>query len=194
MLGMLSAKTGTKTLIIDGCLGNQTLTNTLAPGATAGFLDRPTNAALDTIVVTHQASGLHLLPATAKGQRDRDPGIASRSMQEVLEWARPEYGCVIVDLPAITTSVDVWASSFLVDGMIVVVEWGATDRAAVTDALGSLGLTNGQLIGLLLNKADLADDRDESNLVRTLPRDTRARFDRRGSSTSRPPKSARGLL
>jgi polysaccharide biosynthesis transport protein len=159
MLGVLSAKTGTRTLLIDACLRNPTLTKMYAPDATAGFLDLvASHAELETVVVTHKPSGLHLLPAAAKNHLDHtpDPLITSTSMRDVLERARGHYDCVIVDLPAINTSADVWASSSLLDGVILVVEWGKTDCATVAEALFSSELTNGQLVGVLLNKADLA--------------------------------------
>jgi capsular exopolysaccharide synthesis family protein len=159
MLGILSAKTGTRTLLIDACLRNPTLTNMYAPEATAGFLDLvASQAALDTVVVTHKPSGLHLLPAAAKNQFEHapDPLITSTSMRDVLERARGDYDCVIVDLPAITASADVWGSSSLLDGVILVVEWGKTDQATVAEAFRSSELTNDQLVGVLLNKSDLA--------------------------------------
>jgi succinoglycan biosynthesis transport protein ExoP len=158
MLGMLSAKTGTRTLLIDACLGRPTLTDTLAPDATTGLLDLLTShAALDAAVVTHQPSGLHFLPAAAKDPFDHAcHHFTLRSMQDVLERARSEYDSVIMDLPSITTCADVWASSSLLDGMILVIEWGRTDRGTVLEALRSSDLTNDQVIGVLLNKVDMA--------------------------------------
>jgi capsular exopolysaccharide synthesis family protein len=202
MLGMLSAKTGTRTLIIDACLRNPTLTKMFAPNATTGFLDLlASRAALDTAVVKHVASGLHLLPATVRDRCDCDPGIASKSMQDVLEWARREYDCVIVDLPAITTSVDVWASASLLDGVILVVEWGVTDRATVAEALGESDITNGQIIGVLLNKADMAANSPQNRRRRSLDRDgmvaaetSRRQREPRARPAPRPnPKSAGGV-
>jgi succinoglycan biosynthesis transport protein ExoP len=158
MLGMLSAKNGTKTLLIDACLRNPTLTKTLAPDATTGLLDLLTDhAALDAAVITHQPSGLHFLPAAAKDQFDHPCHLlTSRSMEGVLEQTRGKYDSVIVDLPSITTCADVWASSSLLDGVILVIEWGRTDGGTVLEALRSSDLTNDQLIGALLNKVDLA--------------------------------------
>jgi Mrp family chromosome partitioning ATPase len=100
-------------------------------------------------------------------------------------------------------SVDVWASTSLLDGLILVVEWGATDRATVAEAVAELELTNGQIIGVLLNKVDPAAYshvaqrpqalRGHSNRESMAAAETSSRG--RGSARSAPPgnpKSAGG--
>ena len=62
---------------------------------------------------------------------------------------------MIVDLPPTAAVPDALAIAPFLDGFIMVCEWGRTDRKTIEDTFVQLAAHEGQVIGYVLNKADM---------------------------------------
>lgn len=153
-LAHLIAQNGARVLLIDGDLRKSALTEALAPDARTG-IDGVLfgGAALADAVRTSANPRLDLLPArTGLAQRDGHEILGSRAMRDLLTEAERDYDYVVVDLPPILSVVDARAMAPLLDGVVLVVEWGATSREVVADALRSAPALHDRLLGIVLNK------------------------------------------
>jgi Mrp family chromosome partitioning ATPase len=63
---------------------------------------------------------------------------------------------VIVDTPPVLPTPDSLVLAQQVDGIVMVVRWGKTPRASLTDALKLLG--SNKVIGVILNGAEIGTE------------------------------------
>jgi capsular exopolysaccharide synthesis family protein len=94
--------------------------------------------------------GLSFLPA------GRDTGgitdyIGSDRMRALLAALSDHFDMIIIDTPPVLAVADTVALAPLVDGVLLVVGAGTTDRHAVEQALGQLGSTGARVVGAVLN-------------------------------------------
>jgi succinoglycan biosynthesis transport protein ExoP len=155
------AGAGFRTLLVDWDLRRQSLSQTLSPGRQAGFADVAAGGvALDAAIWRDSTSGLSFLPAAgfgaaAEAGRPRDPDIVLASFGELLTTLRDRFDYIIVDLPPMSPVVDTAVAARLVDGIVIVVEWGRTSLAAVQDSIAQSQIDPQRLRGVVLNKVDL---------------------------------------
>jgi succinoglycan biosynthesis transport protein ExoP len=156
-LAAVLAKSGLRTLLIDGDLRNPTLTRELTPGAQAGLLEVLFgNATLDDLLWKHQASGLDFLPAVSEDRLAHTSEILlSSAMEKLFVLLRERYDRIVVDLSPIAPIVDVRGTGKLIDSYILVVEWGRTKVDVVERAMKEVPAFENKLVGAVLNKTDL---------------------------------------
>ncbi|GJE04093.1 AAA family ATPase [Methylobacterium isbiliense] len=155
-LARLIARSGRRVLLIDGDLRNPTLTRGLAPEAVTGLADALDGADLGAAVQGSADLSLDFLPATTGGaQADAYEILGSPAMRALLAEARERYDYLVVDLPPMMPVTDVRALASSIDAFVLVIEWGATSRELVADALRSAPVVWDRLLGTVLNKARL---------------------------------------
>ena len=157
-LAGLIAHAGSRTLLIDTDLRNPSLTRTLAPERRRGLLDILAGEANEREAIWRDpASELHIMPSGLAQMVPHTPDlISSPRMAELLERLRGVYDYIILDMPPLIPVVDTKAAGRLVDGFVLVVEWGATTTAAIEEALDDVEVVRERGIGVVLNKADPA--------------------------------------
>jgi succinoglycan biosynthesis transport protein ExoP len=151
------AKSGVRTLLVDGDLRNPTLTKQLAPGASAGILEVVLGSArLDDVVWRDPSTGLDFLPAVVETRLAHTSDILlSASMEKLFRTLRDNYDRVVLDLSPLLPIVDVRGTGKLVDSYILVLEWGRTKADMVERAISEMAAFEDKLMGAVLNKADL---------------------------------------
>jgi polysaccharide biosynthesis transport protein len=156
-LGRLISHAGGNAILLDCDLRNPSLTRSLAPTAEIGLLDVITGRRLlKDVIWTDPATSLAFVPMVAKIRLSHTNEIlASASMKKLVDELRKTYDYVLLDLPPLTPVVDVRSTTQLVDSYLFVIEWGATAIDAVKGALSSAPLVYDNLLGVVLNKADL---------------------------------------
>jgi succinoglycan biosynthesis transport protein ExoP len=156
-LARLISHAGGKAILLDCDLRNPSLTRALAPGAELGLLDVISGKRLLTDVVWNDpATSLAFLPMVAKVRLSHTNEIlASAGMKKLIDALREVYDYVLIDLPPLTPVVDVRSTGQIVDSYLFVVEWGQTSVEAVERALSSAPMVYDNLMGVILNKADL---------------------------------------
>jgi polysaccharide biosynthesis transport protein len=155
-LAHASAKTGARTLLIDGDLRQASL-SAAYPDAKAGLVDvLQGRIALRAALLQDPRSGLSILAAGAR------PDTVNVLMQTddgrlaaVLRECRELFDLVIVDSPAILPVADSRRLVECGDRAVLVVEWKRTGRETVIEALNAIGAGADKLVGVVLNKVDL---------------------------------------
>lgn len=157
-LAELMAQTGNKVLLIDGDLRNPSLTKALAPDARIGLVEVLSGQrSLAEVMHTDPETGLRMVPAVLNGRIWHTAEmLSSNAMAALLEAARAEYDYIVIDLPPVVPVVDVRAVAPLIDGFVMVVEWGVTSRDVVKEAIATVEPLSERMIGIVLNKASPA--------------------------------------
>jgi polysaccharide biosynthesis transport protein len=155
------AKSGARTLLIDGDLRNPSISNTLGYSNSPGLLDLVTNKSSAQELVIHDLKyKFDFLPSSTQIKPSNSSDIlTSPAVKQMLKAAANDYDYVLVDLPPVLAVVDVKAAAHLFDAFIMVVEWGSTSTDDIVRAVATSSTLSEKLIGTILNKADLTDMR-----------------------------------
>lgn len=156
LASLMVAATGARTLLIDSDFHVRKLSAVMAPEARDGLLQAMQNPArLPWLVSRRQRSGVHVLPCVSQ---ERIPNSAellgAPEMAQLLAAARKSYDCIIIEIAPVMSVVDVKMIERLVDQFVFVVEWGATKRHIILDALSDAEIIRDRIAGVVLNKAD----------------------------------------
>lgn len=155
-IAQLVAHTGQRAIILDGDLRNPSLTRALVPDAKEGLLEVLTGKrTLDEVIWTDPVTGLHVLPVVAKGRITHTAElISSQAMANLLTMLRTKYTYIFLDLPPAAPVVDVKAVSHLIDGFVLVIEWGRTRKEMIEEVVDGHELLHARAVGAVLNKAN----------------------------------------
>jgi succinoglycan biosynthesis transport protein ExoP len=152
----LTALTGHRTLLIDGDLHSRSLTRELAPAARSGLVEVLRDPrALPQHIQRSTESGLEFLPAFLASRMVNSADVmASKAMANLLGSLRDSYDYIVIDLAPVMPVIDAKAIGPLLDGLIYVIEWGATKRSALHESIGGSEGLQKKIIGAVLNRAD----------------------------------------
>jgi len=156
-LARLISHAGGNAILLDCDLRNPSLTRALAPGAELGLLDVISGKKLLTDVIwTDPATSLAFVPMVARTRLSHTNEIlASAGMKKLIDALCGVYDYVLIDLPPLAPVVDVRSTNQFVDSYLFVIEWGTTSVETVESALSSASRVYENLMGVVLNKADL---------------------------------------
>lgn len=115
-------------------------------GLTGSLLEGTTNGRLQQTEV----EGLMLLPG---GGRPPNPAelLASRRMRELLEELAGQADVMLIDSPPVLPVADAVELARDVDGVLMVVQAGGTERAALQQAVKALEQVEANVIGVVIN-------------------------------------------
>ncbi len=147
---------GFRTALIDWDFGSASLSTLLTGKMQDGFLDVASGFTYLSEVTWYDVqTGLRFLPA---GSNKAEQAARRLSQSEgggtLLATLRNTYDYVIVDLPPLSELTDAHAAMHLLDGIVVVVEWGNTSGNEVAAALTALDLEETFYIGSVMTKVD----------------------------------------
>jgi len=157
-LALMIAQAGGSAVLVDCDLRNPSLSQTLAPSATAGFIEVVSDKASidDVLWRSDPAINLSFLPTVLKSRVAHTSEIlASAATNKLFDKLRKRYEYVIVDLSPLAPVVDVRTTSHFVDSYVCVIQWGRTKIDVVRKALVDAPSVYQNLIGTVLNKADI---------------------------------------
>lgn len=83
--------------------------------------------------------------------------LAAQKMRELLEYARTQYAVVLIDTPPTIAVTDASILASLVDGVLLVIRSGVTEKEAVARAFDQLKKVNAPIMGAVLNSIKAAD-------------------------------------
>jgi len=153
----LIAQSGARVVLIDGDIRNPSLTRALAPNASVGLLDVIAGrASFAEAVWNDPATNMTFLPMVVNS-RLANPAdlLTSDAAQALLGTLRIRYDYVIVDLAPLVSTVDIQATSRLIESYILVINWGQTKPDMVRYALRNVPGVQENIIGAVLNKVDM---------------------------------------
>ncbi|RWL85254.1 MAG: polysaccharide biosynthesis tyrosine autokinase [Mesorhizobium sp.] len=156
LAGLLAAN-GAKTLLVDGDLRNPGLSRSLGMEAEQGLMEAVVNGQTwQSVGKVDRQTKLAIIPAVLRGQFSHTSELlGSAGMRRFIENAKETFEYIIVDLPPLGPVVDAKAFAPLVDGFVLVTEWGRTPRNMVRSMLESEPYIAHKVIGAVLNKVDL---------------------------------------
>lgn len=153
----LISHAGGRVLLVDADLRNSSLSRVLAPQAETGLVNLiQGQGALDKLIWTDATSNLCFLPAGAAPKlMHTNEMLGSERIRAFFTAARAHYDYIIVDLAPLAPVVDTRAAVHFIDSFIYAVEWGGTKIDVVEDVLGDAREVYDNVLGVVLNKADL---------------------------------------
>ena len=151
------ASVGGRVLLLDADLRNPGLTRKLIPEAKVGLLEVLANEVkIEDALCVDPDTRLVFLPAVVNERMAHSSQVlACESTRILFERLRQAYEYIIVDLPPLAPVVDVRAMTHLIDSFVFVIEWGRTKIDVVEHALRMAPGVYDNLLGVVLNKADL---------------------------------------
>jgi succinoglycan biosynthesis transport protein ExoP len=156
LAGLLAAN-GSKTLLIDGDLRNPGLSRSLGMEAEHGLMEAVVNGQnWQSVGKIDRQTKLVIVPTVLRGHFSHTSELlSSAGMRRFIDNAKETFEYIIVDLPPLGPVVDAKAFAPLVDGFVLVTEWGRTPRAMVQSMLSSEPYIANKIVGAVLNKVDL---------------------------------------
>ena len=156
LAGLLAAN-GAKTLLIDGDLRNPGLSRSLGMETEQGLMEAVVNGQTwQSVGKVDRQTKLAIIPAVLRGQFSHTSELlGSAGMRRFIENAKETFEYIIVDLPPLGPVVDAKAFAPVVDGFVLVTEWGRTPRNMVRSMLESEPYIANKIVGAVLNKVDL---------------------------------------
>jgi succinoglycan biosynthesis transport protein ExoP len=155
-MATLIAQSGARVILVDCDVRHSSISRSLAPHASTGFLDVLAGTVdLADAVWTDEATQLEFLPVGASVANATE-FLASRAAKSLFDTLQIKYDYVIVDLAPLVASMDVRATSGFIDSYLLVVEWGSTTIDAVQYALRHAPSVHANMVGVVLNKVDMA--------------------------------------
>jgi succinoglycan biosynthesis transport protein ExoP len=156
-LALLMAQAGARVILVDCDLRNPSLSRRLAPNADHGILEVTAGrTTLKNALWTDQSTKLTFLPAVTNNPRICSSDILSADATgKLFENLRSRYDYVLVDLTPLMPIVDTRATTAFVDRYVCVIEWGRTTSDAVKHAFRDAHNISENMLGIVLNKADI---------------------------------------
>ena len=160
-LALTRASHGVRTLLIDA---------DMRASGVSGFFDMTTptyglsdllagSAKMPAVCANLRVDGRHTLAVITAGMPTPHSAelLDSPAMRQLLEEAKNQYELIVIDTPPLNAIIDAATIAPIVDGVILVVRGGVTDRAGLEMTLERLARANGRVLGVVLNDARLPD-------------------------------------
>ncbi|UQF71516.1 CpsD/CapB family tyrosine-protein kinase [Vagococcus lutrae] len=158
-LAVVFANSGNRVLLVDADLRKPTVAKTFALSNHQGFSTLLTDRE-SHVTQLAQPSGVENLSVLTSGPKPPNPSemLGSIRMGQVMEQLRESYDLIIFDMPPVVAVTDAQIMSSLVDGTILVVREGVSDKRAIIKAQQLLDMVNANLLGVVYNGATKAAD------------------------------------
>ncbi|WP_098445310.1 CpsD/CapB family tyrosine-protein kinase [Bacillus sp. es.036] len=156
-LGVVLAQQGKKVLIADTDLRKPTVHYTFRVMNTRGLTNVLTRQAELTEVTT--ATEVPNLDVLTSGPVPPNPSelLGSKAMDALIEEALTYYDIILFDCPPILAVADAQILANKVQGTVLVISSGTTEREAVVKAKERLDSAKGKLLGVVLNRKKMKD-------------------------------------
>jgi succinoglycan biosynthesis transport protein ExoP len=138
-------------------------------------------AALEDLVLDNVQPNLDFLPR-GKGFGDLDL-VWTNLVQAINDSSRRPYEWVILDLPPLSTAIDVRTAGQILDQLLIVVEWGRTSEGELDRGLTALGFLREKVAGTIINKAPWTLMDSETAVPKQAGGSTETIIDRKQATT-----------
>ena len=156
-LAQTAARSGSRTILIDGDIRNPSLTTRMTPSAEAGLIDVVLGR-LDwkDAVWIDPKTNLHFLPCVLASRFSNSSDVlASAQMATLFQQLRGSYDRIILDLSPLAPVIDVRATGGLADSYILVIEWAKSKIDIVDRVLNEAPIVRERMLGAVLNKVNM---------------------------------------
>jgi polysaccharide biosynthesis transport protein len=155
LLAASSASSGKRTVLLDCDLRQQSISEALRIKQQPG-LSEYLRGATELMDVTSKdaATKTYIIPAGSTAPNAADL-LMSQPMRDLIAELRDEFDYIVLDTPPLLSVVDALALATVADTVLLIVEWGRTPRASISEALKVLRPEAHRVAGIVLNKVDL---------------------------------------
>jgi polysaccharide biosynthesis transport protein len=152
-LARVAAIGGQKVIVIDCDLRMRALNNLLEIDPQGGLQEvlAGTKTWRD-IVGKDEASGAHVLPASAMTSKDF---FGTGAMEQLIRELEMEYDLVVLDCPPVFAVADARVVASLADSVVIAARSGKTSARAIQAAVEQLELAGANVLGVALNRIDI---------------------------------------
>lgn len=150
-LAISFSQTGAKVLLIDCDLRKPNVANLMNIASSPGLSNVLANLnTIDSVIVHTEHSNLDVIPS---GDLPPNPAelLGSTAMEDALEKLSEIYEYIFLDTSPINIVTDAAAMSKMVDGILLVVRQGRTDKETVAEAVKKLSFVDANILGFILN-------------------------------------------
>lgn len=151
-LAVVFANSGIRTLLVDADLRKPTVAKSFGLRNHHGLsnLLSERDAKIQNVV---QSSGIENLTILSSGPKPPNPSemLGSMRMHTVIKEMRKEFDLVIFDMPPVVAVTDAQVVATQVDGTILVVREGVSNKNALLKAKSLLDMVNTNMLGVVYN-------------------------------------------
>jgi exopolysaccharide transport family protein len=155
LLAASSASSGRRTVLLDCDLRQQSTSKVFRNQHQPGLSEllRGTVELMD-VISKEPATKTYIVPAGSMVPNPADL-LMSQRMRDLIEELRGEFDYIVMDTSPLLPVVDALALATIADKVLVIVEWGHTPRASISEAFKILRPEAHRVAGIVLNKVDL---------------------------------------
>jgi len=155
-LAMLLAKQQKRCLLVDTDLRNPTFLQPdfNEPVIGIGSVLNSTSS-LEDAVLKERSTGLHVLTAVHANLEEGLNNLTHRGLSLLMSLCQDQYDYVIFDLPPLSATADAMHFAPIVDGYLLVTEWGKTKKSRLMEQLHDSGIPSTKLFGAIINKSSI---------------------------------------
>lgn len=154
-LGRVSAKLGSRTLVIDADIRRSMLTQVAGLTPEVGLLEvLEGRADLDDAIFRDAESGLDILPLTGHDRSASDV-FGREAMKNLLKRLRERYELILLDTAPAMAVAETRILSTAVDSVVLLLRWRKTPRNVVKAALDTLEQVDAPVTGAALTQVNL---------------------------------------
>src|SRR5260370_6673820 len=111
-------------------------------------------ATLADVVTKDPVTNIYMIPAGSTMPNAPDL-LMSQRMRDLIAELRAEFDYIVMDTSPLLPVVDALALATVADKILLIVEWGQTSRASISEAFKVLRPEAHRGAGIVLNKVDL---------------------------------------
>ncbi|TCP58386.1 succinoglycan biosynthesis transport protein ExoP [Rhodovulum bhavnagarense] len=154
-LAALLASQGHKVMLLDADLRNPGLTRALQRPVEHGLVEiLLDDADWRSAVVSDRETGLDIIPVKHGRAVHTSELIGGQGMRTLLSALKQDYDYIFLDLPPLAPVIDARAGLPLIDGLVFVVKWGATNLRDAEKVLQRDPRIREKAVGAILNFFD----------------------------------------
>lgn len=160
-LAVVWAQEGKNVLLIDADMRRPTLNSTFdltgQSGLSTVLSSDKSEVNLNDLIQESGIEGLSLLPSGAVPPNPAEL-LSSQRMKVLLEAVKSQYDLVVLDVPPMLEVTDTQTIAGSVDGVVLVVRQGMTQKAGVRRVVELLKMSHARLLGYVMNDVIPEDD------------------------------------
>ena len=155
LLSASSAEAGKRTVLLDCDWRQRSISEAFRARRQPGLYELLRGRAELTDVITKGlATKAYMIPAGAAVPNAADL-LMSQQMQDLIAGLRSAFDYIVIDTPPLLPVVDALALATVADKVLLIVEWGQTPFASISEAFKVLRPEAHRVAGIVLNKVDL---------------------------------------
>ncbi|WP_245330956.1 GumC family protein [Mesorhizobium sophorae] len=168
-LATLYSMSGLKTLVIDADIRRPTLTTRLL--GPSGALDKPCQDPVRLNIVRAPGRPFDLLPSSVVdaghllSPSNMEAFLLDLTARDLAAYELAAYDIVILDLPTLASGADELIVGSVLDGVVVVAQWGKTHVQTLRELVRTLQASRTPILGVLLTKARAMKSKPRMKLV-----------------------------